>query len=122
MFKDFELRQQIEDVASKFKLFECVICAKAIKQFLIEKDVSGKHIKLFTGSIEEPFCNIFHEALMKNISVNGRHEAIAVDINNGELIFDNLHPQGILRRDWLYNLYSPMNDMGEDFQITEVDF
>lgn len=59
---------------------------------------------------------------MKNISVNGRHEAISVDINNEELIFDNLHPQGILRQDWLNNLYSLINDMGEDFQIAEVDF
>jgi hypothetical protein len=69
--------------------------------------------------------NIYQEGLKQNISTNGQQEAISIHINkinNEELMFDNLHPQGILRRDWLYNLYSPMNDMGEDFQITEVDF
>ena len=118
----FELHQQITKLTQEFYLFECIQCAEAIKQFLIKQGISGQHIKLFTGSVEDPFSNIYHEVLKQNISTNGRHEAIAVDINNEELIFDNLHPQAILRQDWLNNLYSPINDMDEDFQITEVDF
>ncbi len=123
MFNDFELRQEIEDLASQFKIFECVECAEAIKQFLIERNISGKHIRLFTGSTEDPFSNIYHEKLKENIAVNGRHEAIAVMINNGEFIFDNIHPEGVfLKREWLSNFYFPGKDMGIDFQITEVDF
>lgn len=123
MFNDFDLRQQIEDIASQFKIFECVECAEAIKKFLTERSINGKHIKLSTGSIEEPFCNIYHELLQENISVNGKHEAIAVNINNGEFVFDNIHPQGVfLKRDWLSKFYCPGQDVGEDFQITEVDF
>lgn len=122
MFNDFELRQQIEDIASKFKLFECVECAEAIKQFLIERDIKGKHVKLFTGSTEEPFSNIYHEVLAENISINGRHEAIAVYINGEELIFDNIYSQGVFRRTWLNNLNSPVQDIGGSFQVTEIDF
>ena len=42
MFDDFELRQQIEDIASQFGIFKCVECAEAIKQFLISNNRSGK--------------------------------------------------------------------------------
>lgn len=123
MFNDFELRQQIEDIASQFRIFECVECAEAIKQFLVERSITGKHIKLFTGSTEDPFCNIYHEGLKENISVNGKHEAILVIINNGEIIFDNIHPEGVfLRREWLNNLYFHGKMIGEDFQVTEIDF
>jgi hypothetical protein len=122
MLNDLELRREIEEIASQFKLFECIACAEAVKQFLVEQGIHGKHIKLFTGSTEEPFSNIYHEVLQENILVNGRPEAIAVNVNNEELIFDNIHPHGISRDEWLDNLYSPVTDMGINFQITELDF
>lgn len=122
MINDLELRQRIEEIASQFKVFECVACAEAVRQFLVKQGINGKHIKLFTGSIEEPFSNIYHEVLQENISVNGRHEAIAVNINSEELIFDNAHPQGISRYEWLNNLYLPGMDIGINFQITEFNF
>lgn len=90
--------------------------------FLLEQGISGKTIKIYTGSLDEPFCNIYHEVLGENISTNGRHEGIAVEINGEEVIFDNLHTQGIARQDWLNNLYSPIKDLGLDFIITEIDF
>ncbi|MDX2231981.1 MAG: papain fold toxin domain-containing protein [Leptolyngbyaceae cyanobacterium bins.349] len=118
MFNDFELRQQIEDIANQFNIFECVECAEAIKRFLIGRNINGKHIELSTGSTEDPFCNIYHDEFRQNISVNGKHEAIAVTINNGEFIFDNLHPEGVfLRREWQKNFYFPGLDMNVDFQI-----
>ncbi|RUT07017.1 hypothetical protein DSM106972_022780 [Dulcicalothrix desertica PCC 7102] len=80
-----------------------------------------RQIKIYTGSQEEPFCNIYHE-IQENISTNGRHEAIAIYINGEEVIFDNIHPQGIARDDWLNNLYCPIMDVGGDFIITEINF
>ncbi|WP_445636670.1 papain fold toxin domain-containing protein [Nostoc sp. DSM 114161] len=68
------------------------------------QNISGKQISLFTGSTEDPFCNIYHERLQQNISINGRHEAIAVEIDAEELIFDNIHPEGIPKVDWINNL------------------
>ncbi|GAA6620052.1 papain fold toxin domain-containing protein [Scytonema sp. NUACC26] len=117
-----ELRQQIASIASRFQIFECIQCAEAIKRFLIEQKIRGKQIKLFTGSTEDPFCNIYHEILNQNISTNGYHEAIVLEIEGKELVFDNIHPQGVLKADWINNLYCPIKDIGGDFQITEIDF
>jgi hypothetical protein len=116
------LHCQLSAIAKQFQIFECVPCAIALRQFLIEQRVFGKQISLFTGSIEDPFCNIYHERLRQNISVNGRHEAISVEIDGQELIFDNIHPEGISKVDWIDNLYCPAQDLGGSFQITETAF
>lgn len=116
------MRDKLSAIASSFKIFECVSCAISLRQFLIEQNISGKQISLFTGSKEDPFCNIYHERLQKNISINGRHEAIAVEIDGQELIFDNIHPEGIVRVEWINNLYCPAQDLGGNFQITETEF
>jgi hypothetical protein len=112
---DSELRQQITVIANRFRLFECVECAIAIRQFLISQNIPGKSISLYTGSTKEPLCNIYHDRLQENISTNGRHEAIAVEI-------DNIDRVGISRLDWIKNLYCPIVDLGADFQITETEF
>jgi hypothetical protein len=39
-----------------------------------------------------------------------------------ELIFDNIYPQGISRVEWIDGFYSPIQDLGQDFQITETVF
>jgi hypothetical protein len=93
-----------------------------LRQFLIDQNISGKQVSLFTGSTEDPFCNIYHERLRQNISINGRHEAIAVAIDRQELIFDNIHPEGISRVNWINNLYCVAQDLGGNFQITETEF
>ncbi|MBD2679884.1 MULTISPECIES: papain fold toxin domain-containing protein [Nostoc] len=115
------LQNQLSAIASQFQVFECVPCAIVLRQFLIDRKISGKQISLFTGSTEDPFCNIYHERLQQNISINGRHEAIAVEIDGEELIFDNIHPEGIPRVDWINNLYCPAQDLGGNFQITETE-
>ena len=119
---DFGLHQQITAIAEGFQLFECIQCATAIEQFLIAQNVHGKIVTIDTGSSKKPFGNIYHDRLQQNISTNGRHVAIAVEINSQELIFDNIHPEGISRSEWLNNLYSPIQDLGGDFQITETYF
>ncbi|MCC5598252.1 papain fold toxin domain-containing protein [Nostoc favosum] len=93
------LQSQLSAIARQFQIFECVPCAIALRQFLIAQNISGKQVSLFTGSTEDPFCNIYHERLRQNISINGRHEAIAVEIDGQEFIFDNIHPEGISRVD-----------------------
>jgi hypothetical protein len=119
---DREIQEQIAEIASRFQLFQCVECARAIKEFLISKRISGKQLKLFTGSAENPYGNIFHEVLKQNIATNGRHEGIAVRIDGEELVFDNIHHDGVSRELWLGNLYCCAQDIGEDFQIIEIDF
>ncbi|MBC7971078.1 MAG: hypothetical protein H7Z11_13330, partial [Verrucomicrobia bacterium] len=94
----------------------------AIQQFLSAQNISGKRIILSTGTTNEPFCNIYHDRLQQNISQNGRHEAIAVIINQRELIFDNIYPEGSSRADWINSFYSPVQDLGGEFGITEIVF
>jgi Papain fold toxin 2 len=97
-------------------------CASAIRQFLIRQNLPGKQISLFTGTTEKPFCNIYHDGLGQNISLNGRHEAIAIEVDGQELVFDNVHPQGISRVNWMDSFYSPIQDLGQDFQVTATNF
>lgn len=56
------------------------------------------------------------------VSTNGKHQAIAVEIESQELIFDNINPKGISKLDWKNNFHSPIQDLGGDFQITETEF
>ncbi|MBO1346547.1 MAG: hypothetical protein EBE86_003685 [Hormoscilla sp. GUM202] len=119
---DTQLRQQIMMVASQFKLFECAPCAQAIKEFLTARGISGKQIKLYTGRAKGKYGNIYHEGLQRNIATNGRHEGIAVTIGGEELIFDNIHHEGILREDWMANLYCIALDLESGFEVTEIDF
>ncbi|MEH1787731.1 papain fold toxin domain-containing protein [Nostoc sp.] len=116
------IHSQLSAIAAQFQIFECVPCAIALRQYIIDQNISGKQVSLFTGSAEDPFCNIYHEHLQQNISINGRHEAIAVEIDGQELIFDNIHPEGISRVNWINNLYCPAQDLGGNFQITETKF
>jgi Papain fold toxin 2 len=116
------LHPQITEIASRFQRFECVDCASAVQQFLSTQNIPGTQIFLFTGSTQKPFCNIYCDRLQQNISINGRHTAIAVDIDGQELIFDNIHPQGISRVNWINSFYCPIQDLGGNFQLTETEF
>lgn len=119
---DDELRQQISEIASKFKLFECNTCALSIQWFLIQRGISGKKVKIYTGSAKGKYGNIYHDDLGQNIATNGRHEAIAVQINGEELIFDNIHNEGIPKQEWLGKFYCLAMDLGGEFEITEIEF
>ncbi len=46
-FNDEEIRRQIASIASSFKLFQCKDCALAIIEFLIARNISGQHVKLY---------------------------------------------------------------------------
>ncbi len=118
----FSLQTEMTAIAEAFPLFACFDCAEALRVFLIDRKVSGQQILLSTGSTQKPFCNIYCDRLQQNISINGRHTAIAVMIGDRELIFDNIHPQGISRVEWIDSFYSPIQDLGQDFQITETEF
>ena len=116
-----KIRQQIAKIASEFSIFQCTECAAEIAEFLIKNNLRGTLIKINTGSSETPLGNIYHDGLQQNIATNGQHQGIAVVIESEELIFDNIHHQGIPRKIWLNNLYSPIKDFGYDFQITEIE-
>lgn len=117
-----ELRKQIAHIASRFGLFECDSCANPIKEFLILKKIQGKQIKLYTGRANGKYGNIYHEGLKRNIATNGRHEGIAVNLSQEEIVFDNIHHEGLPRKDWIENLYCLALDLGSDWEVTEIYF
>lgn len=119
---DDDLRQQITQVASRFGLFECDSCAQTIKEFLIERKLQGKQIKLYTGSAKGKYGNIYHDGLGRNIATNGRHEGVAIEIAGQEIIFDNIHHKGIPREAWIANLYCLALDLGDKWEVTEIEF
>lgn len=117
-----QLRQEIAKLASRFKLFECDTCAQAIKEFLIQIGISGKEIKLYTGKSKGKYGNIYHDGLQRNIATNGRHQGIAIKIEGEEIVFDNIHYEGISREAWIKNLYCLAIDLGGNFEVTEIEF
>ncbi len=117
-----ELRQQITKVASRFNLFECDTCAQAVEAFLSQRRVKGKRVKLYTGEVKGKYGNIYHDKLQRNIATNGRHEGIAIEIGGQEIIFDNIHHEGIPRKLWMANLYCLAIDLGGEFEVTEIGF
>ncbi|BAY73967.1 hypothetical protein NIES25_03750 [Nostoc linckia NIES-25] len=117
-----ELSKEITQIANRFKLFECVDCAEAIKEFLTQRRVPGKHIKLYTGKAQGKYGNIYHDVLQRNIATNGRHEGILIKIKGQEIVFDNIHHEGIAREDWMANLYCLAMDLGGGFEVTEIEF
>ncbi|MFM5898221.1 MAG: papain fold toxin domain-containing protein, partial [Dolichospermum sp.] len=95
----------IKEIISKYKNLECVECAQAIQDYLISQKIPGKRIKLYTGSAIGRNSYIYDETVSKNaISLNGRHQGIEIIIDEVEMIFDNHHPDGITKAQWLINL------------------
>lgn len=90
--------------------------------FLVEQGIQGKQIKLDTGSQDDRYGRIYDDSVGQLISTTGLHEGIEVEINGQKLVFDNLHPDGIIRSDWINNFYTPIIDEGGQFQIAEIDF
>lgn len=115
---------QIREIASTFKNLKCVECARAIQDYLISQGIEGKRIKLYTGSATGANCFIFDDSVpTEAISDNGRHEGIAITINGVETVFDNHHPDGLPREQWMNNLlFQGKLHFGQQFQVTEVNF
>jgi Papain fold toxin 2 len=117
-----EIRQQVTIIASRFGFFDCIPCARAVIDFLVEQGIQGKQIKLDTGSQDDRYGRIYDDSVGQLISTTGYHEGVEIEINGQKLVFDNLQPDGIIRSAWISNLYTPIVDEGGQFQIAEIDF
>jgi len=114
--------QQVIRIASGFGIFDCIPCARAIKEFLVDQKIPGKHIKLDTGSQDPLYGRIYDDSVGELIATTGHHEGVIIKIDGQEIVFDNIHPPGILRSVWMQNLYSPIQEVGRKFQVTESSF
>ncbi len=103
---------------------ECVECAEAIKNYLISQKITGKHIKIDTGSSTGRNSYIYDDSVPGDaISLNGHHQGISIVINEIEIVFDNHHSNGIPKIQWLANLqfYGKIHN-NKSFQITKEIF
>ncbi|MFM7366406.1 MAG: papain fold toxin domain-containing protein [Sphaerospermopsis kisseleviana] len=122
MHQEDIIYQQIIAIARSYGIFDCIPCARAIKEFLIRQGIHGKHIKLDTNSQDPIYGRIYDASIGELIATTGHHEGVIIEINGVEIVVDNIHHQGITRLDWIQNLYSPILDAGLEFQITETYF
>jgi len=115
---------KIRAIASLYENFKCVECAQAIQNYLISQGIQGKRIKLYTGAATGANCYIYDDSIPgEAISVNGRHEGIAIFINNVEIVFDNHHPHGIPKKEWMNNLvFQGKIHYDQQFQVQEENF
>jgi hypothetical protein len=111
-------------IATQYENLKCVECASAIADYLISQSIHGKRIKLYTGDGASWDSRIYDDSISGDaISVNGRHEGIVIAIDCIETVFDNHHPEGIPKNEWLANLQFHSKILfGQQFQITEESF
>lgn len=95
--------QVAASAAQGFQLLQCEECAKRIRKALIAAGHVGQEIEV-RGGTNKPFMICFsYDGGKAAISRNGRHVAIRV----GDVVFDNLHSNGMVYADWLQDYDAP---------------
>ena len=114
---------QLQAIAQEYENFQCIECAQAIQDYLVAQGIRGKRIKLYTGLASKWDENIYDDIIEDVISVNGRHEGVSITNNGIEIVYDNIHPNGLLRDEWIANLqFDSKVRLGGQFQVTEEEF
>jgi hypothetical protein len=121
--KAAQVLSSIADISNRYPNLKCVECAKAMKTYLKSQKIPGKHIKLYTGEQRCLNDGIWDESVNMQISENGRQEGIAIDMGGVEMVFDNHHPNGVPKEEWLKNLVCHDKIfVGREFIIDEYPF
>ncbi|MBI3135485.1 MAG: DUF4157 domain-containing protein [Bacteroidetes bacterium] len=108
-----ETRTAISEIAKKYGIFECKECVAEMVETLKDIGVTGEILDVKTPTNKGMSGNIWSDALQKNISVNGTHQAIMVD----GIVFDNINPGGISYNSWFNDLFAP-----QGFKVTRTNF
>ncbi|AFY41199.1 papain fold toxin domain-containing protein [Nostoc sp. PCC 7107] len=118
-----EVLQDITDIVNKYPNEYCVRCAAEIETYLKEQGIHGERIKLDTVKLRAADDFIYDNSHPPKaapeyvISTNGHHEGIAIKINGEEKVFDNHHPDGVPREQWMNNLtYYGKEYRGDSFR------
>lgn len=100
--------------ARGFKVLQCLQCAEAIKTALVAAGHHGQVIEIQAGKgYDYILCNSYHGGKVA-ITENGRHFGVRV----GDIMFDNLHTEGISFDEWLLDFVGPIG-----IRVTEtIDF
>ena len=83
--------------AQGFKLLECEACVQKIKKALAASGHGGKLVEIRGAGGRDFMVCLSHDGGQTTITQNGRHLGVLV----GDIMFDNLHPNGIHFDLWL---------------------
>lgn len=112
-------------IAIEYTNLQCIQCALAIKTYLIVQKIKGKLIKISAGA-DLDFRNsfLYDDSIPGDaISETGYHEGVSVIIDGVEIVFDNNHPDGLPKPQWLANFqFFGKIHLGQELIIIEESF
>lgn len=118
-------RQDLAKIANSYPNLQCVECALAIKNYLQLEGIKGKLIKINTqANLDYRNCFLYDDSIGGDaISENGYHEGVIIIIDGVEIVFDNNHPEGMPKREWLANFqFFGKIHLGQELVIIEENF
>ncbi len=95
---------EIRAIAEQYDIGTCLECAAAIKAYLNGQEIQYQHIRVETLSPHGLQGLIYDDGTNQQIATNGFHEAIVIEIEGVEKVFDNLYPEGKIIAQWLTDL------------------
>jgi len=111
-----ELYWEIGKIVSKFGLFECASCARAVLEWLDQQGVERSLLKLKTRYGFEDYIlsdRLEARGIMEPITENGVYYGVKVR----EKVFDNLSADGMSVKEWLSDFHCP----SEMFVLEEME-
>ncbi len=115
-------RQDLAKIANSYPNLQCVQCAFAIKNYLQREEIKGKLIKINTqANLDYRNCFLYDDSIGEDaISETGYHEGVIVIIDGVEIVFDNHHPEGMPKKEWLANFqFFGKIHLGQELVIIE---
>lgn len=83
--------------AQGFQVFQCQACADNVKHALVAAGHHGQQLEIRGADGRDFMICISYDGGQATITQNGRHVAIRV----GDIVVDNLHPDGISFEQWI---------------------
>ncbi|MCW6038668.1 hypothetical protein K4A83_20670 [Spirulina subsalsa FACHB-351] len=118
-------RNKLAQIASSYPNLYCVECALALKKYLKSLGIKGKIIKINTqADLDYRNCFIYDDSIGGDaISETGYHEGVLITVDRVEMVFDNHHPNGTPKREWLANFqFFGKIHLGQELVVIEEEF
>lgn len=109
--REEKVKELSDDISDEYKQnYKCTDYADQLENAMKENNIPGERIEIKSGS------KYIYSDEFGTISSNSKHVGIKVN----DIIFDNLHPNGINYSDWLYDI--GYYDTPYMFDITKILF
>jgi len=86
--------------AHGFQVLQCEECASSVRDALVAAGYPGEIIELRAAGTRPYIICLSYDGGQATITRNGRHVGTRV----GDLVFDNLHPDGMVFDQWVKDL------------------